>query len=72
VNVISDRYAVAGMAVPVGTFAGTRISSLEIETLEIGAKLVGQVGARQREFYGGLEESQLLPVSCRLPSNSTA
>lgn len=62
VNVISDRYPVAGMAVAVGTFAGTRISSLdlrpraqfhleephkafpaalEIETLEIGAKLVG-------------------------------
>jgi hypothetical protein len=34
---------------------------LQIEALEIGAKLITQVGAIQREVHGGLEESQLFP-----------
>src|SRR4029453_14645545 len=36
-------------------------ATLEFEALEKGAKWVSQVGARQRELHGGLEESQLLP-----------
>jgi hypothetical protein len=35
--------------------------ALQGEALEVGAKAVGQVGARQRELHGGLQEAQLLP-----------
>jgi hypothetical protein len=44
-------------------------AALEVEALEIGPELVREVGARQRELHGRLDFS---PVSCRLPSNSTA
>src|SRR5713101_6594371 len=35
--------------------------TLEIQTPQVGPELVRQVGARQCELHGRLEESQLLP-----------
>ncbi len=38
-----------------------RVRPLKIQTPQVGPELVRQVGARQRELHGRLEESQLLP-----------
>src|SRR5437016_1661538 len=35
-------------------------SASDLERSEIGAKLVGQIWPRQREFHGGLQESELV------------
>src|SRR5215510_10164675 len=39
----------------------TRRSALERQALQVGAKGVCEIRARQREIDGGLEEAQLLP-----------